>query len=573
MRRFWLVFLGLCFGASGVWAWIDYDERVPAQTPAFGKAFAGFALKLSTAESEFELDAPQAVDVTLKNLGSQADLLAKAAAEETSQIALYVVLADANGVSRFSENLLTGKERFTVGETPLAQPDLQRLSLRRVDGFKAGWPVFEAKYPAAATTDLTPGLYSLRAILLAGRQNARPDAVLASNTWAVLLRPKSGSRMAAAEKQAKLARYLKDLQRDAYGGQRVSSQLAALGELAVDPLIAVADRAGGDKVRESRIWATITLCNISSNRAAAYIERRLRHPVDLGDLAFLAWHSQACHDEQVDRTLRKLMSDVLEHRRLSWQDDFPSVPEGAKMTFLEFACKHYARTGKNLDAKQVAAALRLPDPKPVAFALAAWKPESAPVAIDTVKEMFARRGVHPNLQRAILHALNQVVKEPGFPGYQRERELSGQWLEAGIWLGKRGSLTSEQQQSFGVAQALSLKDPVLQRQLVLWLAQLPGTNYPVEHTLVTLPEDWIATWRWALKVAQVPKDEAVRFLCDQMRTRVELPDAVKRALLLELAPRLGPAFPLPATPTFDLETVWPQCGRWLVEQGYFKTKG
>jgi hypothetical protein len=570
MRRFWLVFLGLCFGASGVRGWIDYDERVPAQTPAFGKAFAGFALQLSTSESEFELDAPQQVDVTLKNAGSQPDLLAKTAAAETSRPVLYVVLADANGVSRFSENLLTGKESFAVGEAPLVQPDFQRLSLRRVDGFQGGWPVFEAKYPAATTAELTPGLYSLRAILLAGRQNARPDVVLASNTWAVLLRPKSGSRMAAAEKQAKLARYLKDLQRDAYGGQRVSSQLAALGELAVDPLIAVADRTGGGKVRESRIWATITLCNISSSRAAAYIERRLRHPVALDDLAFLAWHSQACHDEQVDRTLRKLMNDVLEHRRLPWQDDFPKLSEGTKMTFLEFACKHFARTGKSLDARMVSAALRLPDPKPVAFALAAWKPESSPLAIDTVKEMFARRGVHPNLQRAILHALNQVVKEPGFPGYRREHELPGQWLEAGIWLGKRGSLTPGQQLSFGVAQALSLKEPVLQRQLVPWLAQLPGTTYPVKHSLVKLPEDWIATWRWALKTGQVPKDEAVRFLCDQMRTRAELPAAVKRALLLELAPRLEPAFPLPKTPAFDLETVWPQCGRWLVEQGYFK---
>jgi hypothetical protein len=60
-----------------------------------------------------------------------------------------------------------------------------------------------------------------------------------------------------------------------------------------------------------------------------------------------------------------------------------------------------------------------------------------------------------------------------------------------------------------------------------------------------------------------------------MRTREAIPDVVRKALLLELADRLGDAFPLKAKTAadIDLETDWPTCGQWLVEHGFFGKKG
>jgi hypothetical protein len=87
-------------------------------------------------------------------------------------------------------------------------------------------------------------------------------------------------------------------------------------------------------------------------------------------------------------------------------------------------------------------------------------------------------------------------------------------------------------------------------------------------------DDWVKTWRWAIHDAKLPNDEAVAFLCQQMRTRDEIPDAVRLGLLLELKQALGDKFPLKAAKASDivLDDDWPTCGQWLVENGYFGKK-
>jgi hypothetical protein len=111
-----------------------------------------------------------------------------------------------------------------------------------------------------------------------------------------------------------------------------------------------------------------------------------------------------------------------------------------------------------------------------------------------------------------------------------------------------------------------------QRDTMLALRRFGAqADYPVKAGQPDPVADWVKTWRWALHGSNLPPKEATAFLCQQMRTHDEIPDVVRRALLIELKQALGNDFPLKATTVeeIDLEEDWPTCGQWLVEKGYF----
>ncbi|NLF19396.1 MAG: hypothetical protein GX595_19380 [Lentisphaerae bacterium] len=575
-----LVALVLVLGSAGR-AWIDYDDVVVRKDPVFGKDFRSLALRLSTAAADFEQDSGQEVLIELRQSGTAAVLPAD---EAERQSGLLVVLTDQKGgLMMVSQDLLEAVEGDLLqpGKAPpagaavLCRVSFDALKFSRFEAFENGLPKVAPDAAPVASHALVPQIYVLRAILYSAPAGRRPDLALASEAWPILLRPKPGARMAADEREAKMRRWLAKMGEGAYGGIGVSSQLAALGDVAVDPLIAMADRdePGKEAVRESRIWAIVTLCNTGSPRAEAYIRRRLADPVDFGDLAFLAWHSQALRSPEVTALLVRLAEDAACDRAMPWEATRGAETRHHGRGMLEYAFRHLASVGASITDPTAAALVALNQEKLLSFGLLAWRPASPERALETLQPLWVRGPVHNNLKKAVLACLAQAAGGAGFPAYDREGDILAQWLAASLWLRQAGRL--DDASLTAALRWLVLDVPreaeAFQADLVAALARCAGDAFPVQAPPVRLPRDWVATWRWALAGAGLPPAAAIRYCTTQMRTRDELPDEVRLGLLLELRRLIGAEFPLPAGEV-DLETAWPTCGQWLVDQGYFSKK-
>jgi len=428
--------------------WIDYTDRVEQKTPAFGREYRSFSLMLHTAKAEFELGTAQPVTVVLRNAGDETRLATDDKKERF--LHLYIAAADPAGTTYFSNDLLPADHVARTGsipknrDTPLLGVSFDSLRFAKVESFVHGLP----KFPATdqgwfSALDLVPKLYVMKAMLLSGVPNSRPDFAVASDAWPVLVRPMAGDRMTDQERNIRLQKYLQKLRQGAYGGMAVSSQLAALGETSVDALIEIADQTGEERTRESRIWAIVTLCNTGSPRALSYIKKRLVDPVALGDLNFLAWHSQGFGSNEIPPILEDLARQALTGRELPWERPNRTVSDDVKHTFLEFVFKHFATIRRDLPEDIVRAALAGGNPKTATFALGAWRPKSAREAASVVSEQFviARTGeAHPNLKRAILQRLAQADPGSSFPGYRRDAPLDEQWQNIELWLQNQGWL-------------------------------------------------------------------------------------------------------------------------------------
>jgi hypothetical protein len=573
--------IGCLFGAASACAWIDYSDNVPKQEPAFGKEFAGFALKIYTEKVEFEQEQPVEVTIEIRNSNPRSTLLPQEA-DEGRRYALYVVLADKSGNSLFSRNLLdnvtdnfVAQGRIPPGaSTVLAQVPFDSLTVAKVEEYEHGIPYFDPKKRGVSAGGLSPQLFTLKAVLLSAEAETRPDFVVASDLWRILLLPKSVDRMTADEKSSKMKRYLDKMAEGAYGGIGVSSQLAAFGDDAVEPLIEMAERTGEEgAVRESRIWAIVTLCNTGSKRAEDYIVKRLQDPVSFGDLAFLAWHSQGFHSKHVTDTLSRLCEDIATGKPLPWEKKHGPKSRTHGRGCLEFAFKHFAAIRRSITDDTAAGVVAMGDPKIASFGLAAWKPADPQAAVRVIKPLFLQQGVHGNLKKAALNVLADALVTRGFPAYDREKNVNEQWLQAALWLSRNSELTAPQLRAClrGLVFDVRKENSETQEILIAALRSQAGPSFPVPKGPIVLPDHWVATWRWALHDTETDPREAAAFLCNQMRTREAIPDVVRIALLLELKHFVGDPFPLKATTAkdVDLETDWPTCGQWLVENGYF----
>ena len=554
-------------------AWIDYGDRVPETEPGFGKPFLGFALQLHTHAVEFRQGAGADVVVTIRNENPRPTLHPAQPPAERFQ-KLFLVLADAHGNTLFSGDMLGAENCVVKGRIPRqTQGELVRVAFDTLDfvpvrDYRDGQPVFDPATPRRAVTDLVPQIYTVIAVLLAGPGGKRSDFSLASNPWRILLHPKDGKDMTEVEKNALLERYLKKLREGAYGGIAVSSQLAALGEVAVAPLIRIADAGGGGTTRESRIWAIVTLCNTRSQRGEEYIRKRLRDPVDVGDLNFLAWHSQGLRSPAVRNLLRDLAREILQQSGSTWNAPARKRGAGLEDGFLEFMCKHFASAGLTIDDEIAAGCLQRGNPKVAAFAAAVWEPTSPQTALTQLRPFFLQPMVHPKLQAALLRQLHRQFKAAGAPVLSRHDSVEAVWLQAGIWLENGQRFQPGEFVQFLASQVLSVKIPENRLRLCLELRGGPARD-AVPDPEKERTRAWIAAWHWALRSGGFEAPVAIRFLCGEMRAEKTLTDTEKQALLIELKRWLGPDFPLPDSDNIDPDRDWSRCGRWLVENEYF----
>jgi hypothetical protein len=593
MKRYSALFLAAAL--PFLVGWYEYGTTVKREEPKYGKEFQGISLRIQTRNAEFEQDMPEEVVIHLNNSTDRTRLTMQEPGEGR-RFALYLVVATEDGTSLFSRNLLEklvdnpiDKEKIPPNaSSELLRVKFNELEVAKVETYRDGLPYFEPKQKMANAGWLTPKVYTLKAILLSALPEKRPDFVAASEIWPVLLKPKSPERMAADEKQTLMTKYLAKMSEGAYGGTGVSSQLAAMGEDAVGPLIEMAEKTGkgakdaaeAGKTRESRIWAIVTLCNTHSKRAEDYILKRLHDPIDFGDLSFLAWHSQGFHSQRVTAALRQLAEDVACGREMPWEKTHGVESRGRGMGALEFICKHFSSAKQSVTDQTVAAATGFQNPELVSYVLMAWQPKDGKTAVNTLLPLIRQGNIHPNLRRMIVAILaNQYGKE-GFPAYKRDatpEEQEQAWLQAALWLNRKGALSGDEMKVFlrSFVFGVRKENDGSKRDLMLALRTFAGKQgYPVTSARPDPVDDWVKTWRWAIHDAKLPNDEAVAFLCQQMRTRDEIPDAVRLGLLLELKQALGDKFPLKAAKASDivLDDDWPTCGQWLVENGYFGKK-
>jgi hypothetical protein len=240
---------------------------------------------------------------------------------------------------------------------------------------------------------------------------------------------------------------------------------------------------------------------------------------------------------------------------------------------LEFIAKHFISIGEGVTDATAGGAVNLPNPKATSFTLMAWTPSSPGAAVGALRSTFLQHGLHPNLKKAVLACLTRGLQERSFPAYDREANVNRQWLEAGLWLAENGHLDPAERLAMLRSLVFAARDDDVRTELMRALRRYGGETYPARSGRLEMPRDWNRTWQWALRTADIDTDEAVAFLCQQMRTRGAIPDGTKRALLTELKRLIGDEFPLPPGDAIDLETAWPTCGRWLVERGYFGEPG
>ncbi len=572
--------------------WVDFGTTIEREEPAFGKEFQGISLRIQTEKVEFEQDMPEEVVVHIRNATDRTRLTMQEPGEGR-RFALYLVVADEDGNSLFSRNLLDklpdnifARERIPPqASCELIRVPYNQLEVAKVEKYLDGLPLFEEGQRMTNAGWMRPRIYHVKAVLISTLPDKRPDFVAASEVWRILLRPKSAERMAEDEKGKLMKQYLAKMNEGAYGGIGVSAQLAALGEDAVEPLIEMAERTGAGakdeaeaaRIRESRIWAIVTLCNTGSKRAEDYILQRLHDPIDFGDLAFLAWHSQGFRSPRVTAAGRQLAEDIACGRELPWEKRRGAESRRHGMGCFEFLCKHFISIKQSITDATAAAAINFPNPELTGYALMAWQPQSGEQALGVLLPLVRRGNIHPNLRKLAVATLAKFHEQQGFPKYVREATAEEQdqvWLDAALWLNRNGKLNDGDMLTFLRQFVLVVRkeNTATQRDVMLALRRFGATaDYPVKTGQLDPVGDWVKTWRWALRESKLPAKEATAFLCQQMRTREEIPDVVRRALLLELKQALGEEFPLKAKTAedIDLDEDWPTCGQWLVEKGYF----
>ncbi|MBN2451480.1 MAG: hypothetical protein JXR77_13900 [Lentisphaeria bacterium] len=576
------LFLSLLLVAWTSWAWIDYDDRVERREPAYGKAFQGFCLRLSTEAVDFEQDSGQKVRIDIRNETDSTTLAAPGGPERCH--VLQLILADKEGGTMVSQNLLESAPANPIrtGRIPpragseLLTVCFDELSFAAFREYENGMPHVEAKARRVPAGELVPRLYVLKAVLFSAAPGKRPDFAIASEGWPILLRAKPGARMAEEERQMKMRAWLAKMSQGAYGGIGVSSQLAALGGVAVAPLIEMAEKRdpARESVRESRIWAIVTLCNTGSAKAEEYILGRLRDPVEFGDLAFLTWHSQGFRSPRVTSFLRTLAEDAACGRPLPWEAKHGPESRRHGLGALEFVFKHFISIRESVTDATVAGLVALGDPKLVGFGVLAWQPASEEAALRILAPIFAAGPVHGNVKRPVLACLGTAAKDSGFPGYHRDADANAQWLEACLWLHRRRVLSVADLRTALRWLVLDLprESEEVQATLVGALVRLGFEGYPVTSERPHLPDDWVATWRWALQTSGIEAEGAIAYCTRMMRTRDALPDVVRLGLLRELKRLIGTRFPVPEDPAPDVDAAWTECGTWLVDNGYFGKK-
>ncbi|MCK5805963.1 MAG: hypothetical protein KAI66_24240 [Lentisphaeria bacterium] len=587
MKRI-LVPLGTLFLCGSLFAWIDYDDKVENKQAKFGKDFEGCALQLYTDKVEFEQEMPEKVTVVLRSRNDRATLLPAPRATKTRRYALYIVVADKNGTSLFSRNLLEGKSANPVlagtlkpraSQVVISVP-FDQLEVAGVDEYLDGMPFFDEKTRMRNAGKLVPHLYTLKAVLLSGEPEKRPDFAVASDLWQVILRPKSPARMTEAERQVKLKAWLATMSQGAVAGGRVSSQLASLGDTAVPALIKLSEKraeAGmkpdvAQAVADSRIWAIVTLCNTRSRAAEDYIMKRLKDPLAFRELSFIVWHSQGFHSKRVTETLRAFAEDASNGRPMPWEKKHGRKSRGYGRGACEYVFKHFSSRGASVTDQTIVGCIARGDPKLTAFALAAWKPSSGEAALKVLKPLWTKADLHPNVRRASAHALARAMGGDGFPKYNSQADPDIQWIADTVWLYREKHL-SPQETLDGLRNTVfqvrkeNDKPKVLLMKILGKLARKSG--YPVTGSTFDMPADWDRTWVWALRTSTIDKTAATQFLCRQMRTREALPAVTKRALLVELKRVIGDKFPLASTAAARKPEAWNICGQWLVDNGYF----
>ncbi len=586
----------VCLGQSMSWDsaeidWSNYSlgfisdkDSVTPPEAQFGKEFQGFSLKVSAEKAEFEQGMPVPVIGVLKNTGTRSSLLAGESAVTAGRTyAFHLMLTDKEGASTlFSTNLLTEggavlRDGVPPGrETVIVNVPFDGVDLGKVDEFLDGKPYFDPKSRLVKGADLTPRVYKLRAILLSAEPEKRPDFLIASKSWNILVRPKSAERMSPAEREEKLAHLLARLNAGGMGGMAVADQLAAFGEHAVDALIAVAQKRGGKDAQatmESRVWALAILCNTGSPRAEAFVEKCLLNPISPGDLNYLAWHSQRFRSDRITAVLHKRVRSIAAEARPPRPDSAPKPGKPApEIGFLGWVFRHFSRIGETLDDDVALGCLALGEPKIASLALDLWKPTSAERAVTAVKPYFTTLGIHPNVKRAVLRLLATQFGDRGFPKLDMKGDVNLAWRLSAFWLAGKQQLTKDDLVTLLRNQIIFARTDEARLQLVSLFQRLRPAGYPATGRPVSLPGDWVKTWQWCLQTGSFTTEQATQFLCVQMMTREELPDAVKRALLVALKQQIGAAFPLKSTTQVNLDEDWPTCGTWLVENGYFKSR-
>ena len=593
MKRIPAVFLAAALPV--LVGWIDYDKAVKRGAPTYGKEFQGISLRIQTKNVEFEQDMGEEVLIHIKNTTDRTRLTMQEPGEGR-RFALYIVVANEDGSSLFSRDLLEPvadnpivKERIPPkASCELLRAKFNEVEVAAVEKYRDGLPYFEPKKKMTNAGWLTPRIYMIKAVLISSLPDKRPDFVAASEMWPILLRPKSPARMGEDEKTTKMAKYLAKMAEGAYGGVGVSSQLAAFGDDAVPALIEMAEKTGKgakdqavkDRVRESRIWAIVTLCNTKSKRAEDYILKRLQDPIAFGDLSFLAWHCQGFGSPWVTKAIRRQAEDIACGREMAWEKTHGRASRSSGMGALQYMCKHFISRKQSLTDETVAAAIGFTNAELTGYALMAWRPDSGEEALNTLLPMIRKGNVHPNLRKLVVAMLAKHHQKDGFPKYNRqatpeEQELA--WLHAGLWLNRQRELTKAETIVFlrNFVLGVRKENAGTKRDLMLALRRFgQGAGYPVTTSRPDLVTDWVKTWRWAIHESKLPKKEAVVFLCQQMRTKEGVPDAVRRGLLIELKQALGKDFPLKAKTLaeVDPDADWVACGQWLVNKGYFGKK-
>jgi len=262
---------------------------------------------------------------------------------------------------------------------------------------------------------------------------------------------------------------------------------------------------------------------------------------------------------------------------MPWEKRRGAESRGHGMGSLQYMCKHFISIHQSVTEPTVVAAVGFKDPEMTGYVLMAWQPTSGEQAVRILVPLVRRGNIHPNLRRLTGATLAKFYEKEGFPKYVREATADEQeqdWLHAALWLNRNGKLSDAETLAFlrGFVLGVRKENTACQLDLMLALRRFGAkAGYPVTRAQPEPVADWVATWRWALHEAKLPPKAAAAFLCQQMRTKEEIPDVVQRALLIELKQALGDPFPLKAkTPeAVDLETDWPTCGQWLVEKGYF----
>lgn len=570
----------LCGLVPRAGAWIDYTDKVPAgPTPGYGKPFVGMSLKLESGHAEFELGTAEPLRLRLRNEDPRATLLPPGLPPADRRYALHLILVTQSGATFFSRSLLADPAQPPAGgsiasgqETAIWDGTFDKVSFAAVDKVTLDRPDFPPAARMRPSDELVPQLYVLSAVLLSQTAGKKPDFVVASAPWTVLLRPVRGERLAEAERQQRLDKYLAKMREGAYGGIAVSSQLAALGEVGVAPLIELADRTGDEKARESRAWAIATLCNTGSPRAADYIRRRLQHPVDLRDLPFLAWHSLACRTPDSEKDLLELLRLVAAGQRLPWQDEHPEVSDAVRDDFIEYTGKHFKHTGQSLPDEIVANCLKRADPKSTSFAMEAWKPASAESALAVLLPAFAPPCRHPTVKRLALRRL----ADAGVPGVSAPGEggdIAAAWYAAGCQLADAGKLTGEARAGFLRTQLLELRTPQLRADVLRRLvAAVPA--FPVKPEALATPEGWTQAWQWTLAQGGVRGEDELRFLAAEAARDAQLTTGEKAAILKEISrPGRKDTFAGKGEDTAEaLAQVWPGLLQWLTAKKYLRAR-